>query len=197
MDAEILVGRIVREVLRQLGARTELPRARVLAGRDEALAARIQTRLGKEHALLFQGEDDGGYVPERHIIPCLSCAAMAELAVGSASGKETEEVLRLLLSGISVEVLEFEYKRYGGTAPDSLYALYVSHEKRLADYGLRECAPERKEQRLIREGLITEELVLRAHADGVSVLRVPRAATITPLAAYAAGNVRIEIEKTL
>jgi hypothetical protein len=197
MDTEALVGRIVREVLRQLATRAELPRARVLAGRDEALGAKILVRLGKGHVLLFQGEDDEGHAPERYILPCLSCAAMAELAVGGASGKETEGLLRLLLSGIPVDVLEFEYKRYSGTAPDSLYALYVSHEKRLAAYGLRECPPEREKQRFVRDGLITEKVVLQAQADGVSVLRTPGTAAITPLAADTARNLRIAIEKTL
>jgi hypothetical protein len=122
---------------------------------------------------------------------------MAELAVGGASGKGTEELLRLLLSGKQVEVLEFEYKRYKESAPDSLYRLYVAYEKRLADYGLRECASGREESCRVREGLITEKHVLRARANGVSVLRVPRTALITPLASDTAGDLQMEIAKTL
>jgi hypothetical protein len=197
MEAEELVRRIVREVLRQLEARTKRPCARVLAGRDGQLAARILARLGEDCLLLFQGEDDGGLAPERYILPCLSCSAMAELAVGGASGKETEEVLRLLLSGKQVEVLEFAYKRHAGTAPESLYGLYAAYEKRLAAYGLRECASGREEPCRVQDTLITEKLVLLAQARGASVLRVPREAMITPLAADTARELRVEIEKIL
>jgi hypothetical protein len=121
---------------------------------------------------------------------------MAELAVGCAGGKETEELLRLLLSGKRVEVLEFEYKRYAATAPDSLYRLYAAYEKQLAAYGLGECASGREEACRVREGLITEKHVLRAKADGGSVLRVARTAIITPLAADTARDLQLEIVKT-
>jgi hypothetical protein len=191
MDTEALVRAIAGEVLRQL----QTPRIRVLVleERSAAVARMVGERLGQDAEIVFRGEE-GGASFDRHILPSLSCGDMADLAVGRASGR-LSEVLQLLLRGVPVEVLEFEYHAFRATAPGALFGLYASHEKQLAAYGLTLLGPKRPDSIRIRDMLVTEQTVLHALDQGAATLVVPKKAVVTPLAAETAVNVHLNILK--
>ena len=195
MDVQELVQTIVREVLKQLRGGPEKPCVMVLDARDEALAAKVEECLGEDVEVLYFGKDAGGRTPARYVLPFLSCGGMAELAGGRAVGPVLSETLRLLLAGIEVDVLEFEYKAYRETAPGPLYGLYETYEATLASFGLKEFR--RRQPGTLRLGvdLVTERTVLQAREQGASVLRVPMTAKVTPLAAETARELNINILK--
>ena len=195
MDVHELVRAVAQVVLKQIREEAEKTCVMVLGTRDWDLAARVRKYLGEEAEVLFLGEDVGNRTPARHILPFLSCDAMAELAGGRASGRLLSEALRLLLTGTEVEVLDFEYRAYRETAPGPLYSLYESYEKTLATYGMKEFR--RKQPGTVRvwENLVTEQTVIQAQEKGASVLWVPVTAKVTPLAADAARSLNINILK--
>jgi hypothetical protein len=193
MNFDELAQAITREVLKRLRESEARPCVVVLAPRCEELAARVRACLGEGTDILFCGEDAGSRPVARYILPELSCPAMADLAVGRASDRYAAEALDLLLRGVAVETLGFEYRAHADTAPGPLYALYERHEKTLASYGLRLCLPKPPEAAILRRRLVTAEDVRAAGARGVSTLRVPASAKITPLAADTAGNLHISI----
>ncbi len=199
MDMEELVRAVVREVLERTASGGAKPCVMVLASRETSLAERVGALMAPFYAngadVLFLGEDNGGRTPERRLLPSLSCSDMADLAAGRASSPCMKETLGLLLRGETVEVLEFAYRSYVDTAPGPLYDLYVSYEKTLAGYGLKEFRPWKPESARVRETLITAAMVERAGAEGRRALIVPAKANVTPLAAETADVLRVRIVK--
>ena len=201
MDMSELVSAVVKEVLERMESRKELPCVWVLAKREPALEDKVRPLVepyfpeGVE--LVFFGEDLGGRKPARHILPYLCCSSMADLAVGRVSSRTLETVLTLLLKGISVEVLQFGYRDYADTAPGALYDLYVSYEKTLASYGLKEFKAKLPESVRVREKLITAAMVEKYGLEGYRTMVVPADATVTPLAAETADTLKVGIQKKL
>ncbi len=197
MDVNELVATIAREVLKQLRGESAGDCVTVLADRDCLLDAKLRECLGGDCEFFYFGDDLRDRKPGRFILPFLSCSDMADMASGKASGPCMSEVLRLLLHGTEVEVLEFEYRAHAETAPGPLYSLYESHEDTLAGFGLRAFRPKRPDTVRFRETLVTEAVVNEAGEQGASVLMVPVTAQVTPLAAEAAVNLNITIRKSL
>lgn len=198
MDLNALASRIARELLEHLRHSEDTsPCVLVLAQRDETLAAKVAALIGEGVRIQFSGEDCGKQRPCRHILPRLDCAAMADLAVGRASDDHSREVLRLLLSGIAVEALEFEYKTYAETAPGPLYALYASYEKTLAGYGLTEFKCTLPRSARLQDTLVTAHTITEADKAGLSTLVIAPGALVTPAAADAAKELNIIIEKRI
>lgn len=195
MDIHELARHIARQLLDHLGKEQAVPCVMILAERDERIASRVRELLKEKVDLLFYGEHAGDRTPVRYLLPELSCSAMAELAMGAASGEMTAEILRLLLSGTSVEVLEFAYRAFRETAPDALFLLYQGYEKTLAGYGLKEFAFAQPDAVRFSGALVTAGDVNRARGQGASVLSVPPAAKITPLAFETARDLNITILK--
>jgi len=184
MDVSEIVRTVTRQVLHRLG-HAPGPVVRVLQSRDAALEHLVRERLGDGVSLVFSGETaEGGEErePERYILPFLCCSGMADLALGRASGPVAPEVLRLLLAGKKVEVLEYEYVRFASSAPKPLYALYVSYRKTLEGYGLTACVPARPAAQS-RNRVLTERDVLKAAAAGETEIALPAGTRMTPLAA--------------
>ena len=196
MDMEALVAAVVREVLRQLRPAATGPRVLVLEKRSAELARTIAAALGEDVDIVFWGED-AGRLPVRYLLPRLSCEGMAGLAAGMALGDPLSEVLRLLLSGKKVEVLEFAYKAHAETAPAALYALYESHAKTLSSYGLIEFQRKAPAEVRLQDTLVTESVIKKVLASGTSRLLVPADAVVTPLAADAAKASHLTIVKGL
>lgn len=167
----------------------------VMGQKDEAVAAQVRTTLGEGWDILFSSEEPSARKPSRYILPFLSCHGMAELATGKAGEPVLAAVLRLLLSGTGVEVLQFEYRSYKQTAPDALYALYTSYEATLARYGLTEYVQPGPSEVWFREQLVTEKAVAQLHQAGALTVWVPLTAVVTPLAADAAKNLKMNIVK--
>jgi hypothetical protein len=170
----------------------------VLAARDASLTEAVREQVGQGVDIVFFGEEAASAREvERYILPSLSCQDMADLALGRAVGDVPGEVLRLLLSGREVEVMEFAYQAYADSAPGPLYGLYEGYRERLAGYGLVEFRPKSPDAVRIRDSLVTGEAVRRAADTGTPVLVVPGSAIITPLARDAAENLHIRIVKAL
>ncbi len=192
---EDMVRTAVREALERLQTPKARPAVLVLAERDETLAAKISKRLEDGADIVFWGEKAGNHAPIRRILPFLSCADMAALAVGAAHGPALSETLRLLLAGLKVEVLECEYRSHAETAPPALYALYESHARTLASYGLAEWREMPPAELRCPDRLVTEAAVKRAREAGAASLLVPAGAIVTPLAADAAKELGIAVRK--
>lgn len=199
MDMEELVRTIVQEVLERTNTGRTKPCVMVLASRDASLVEHVGALVAPFYPegvdMCFLGEDHGGRVPVRYLIPCLSCSDMADLATGRASSSCMKETLNLLLRGERVEVLEFAYHSHVDTAPGPLYELYVSYEKTLAGYGLKAFRPWKPESARVRETLITAAMVERAGAEGHRTLIVPAKANVTPLAVEVADGLHMSIIK--
>ena len=203
-----IVRRAVLDALREaLGqpaqgtpvAASSLPCVLVLAQREAALEARVAPLVAGLYPrgadIRFQGEDLGGRVPARHILPYLACSDMADLATGRASGAAMKAVLDLLLRGVTVEVLEFAYEAYAQSAPIPLHDLYAGYERVLAGFGLRRFAPAPPDQVKVHATLISAAVVERAAATGTRELVVPAGAIVTPLAVDAAKAMGVAILK--
>ena len=197
MDVAELVRTVVREVLERTAVRAPKACVMVYAERSGDLERTVREQLGTEAEILFSGEETGTRTPERHILPALSCCDMADLASGRASGPLMSEILRLLLCGAEVEVLDFEYKGHALTAPGPLYRLYETHEQTLASYGLIAFRRKQPDEFRAWEDLVTAATVERAHQNGAVTLLIPLRAKVTPLAAEAAANMNITILKRL
>jgi hypothetical protein len=193
MDMRELVSAIVQEVLEKMRGE-QTPCVLVLCQRDEALAAQIQDRLEEKAEVLFLTEDLGGRTPVRHILPCLSCSDMSDLARGNASHALMETVLNLLLRGNTVEVLNFAYKAHQGSAPTPLYALYESFEKTLTSFGLKAFSPKAAPSLPFRGHVLTEQDVRLAHAQAIPLLLIPAKTIVTPLARDCASKLHIAIK---
>lgn len=194
MDLETLTRAIAHQVLERLREERRKTRVLVLAERDDAVVTTVHERLGKDADIIFSGEEDGR-PPERCILTSLSCSDMVDLADGKASGPRMSEALRLLLSGVRLDVLEFVYKTYADSAPAALYARYESCERTLASYGVAELKAKSPEVVRLRSDLVTERDVRAALRDGASTLLVPAATLVTPLAQDAAREAHLTILK--
>lgn len=198
MDVAELVNSVVRKVLEQLQEKDEQGNCVLILGeQNEPGSAKAFSALGNPAQAVYFGEDTTNLAVTRYVLPVLSCCDMADLATGRASGPVMQEVLRLLLLGKPVEVLEFAYTAHSETAPNALYSLYAAHEHTLATFGLTRFRPKQPDAIRFRQDLVTAADVSRAGAEGASVLMVPLGANITPLAAELAGNLHITILKRL
>ncbi len=196
MEPAALVRIIVQEVLKRVQPVQQAACVRILAPRSEALAARIAPLVEAWHGhvdLVFSGEESAGREVVRHILPELSCTDMADLVAGRGSCPHVREVLDLLLRGVRIDVLEFEYRRYAATAPGALYALYEGYERTLAGYGLGVFREKKPETVRRQESLITAQTVEEAGRDEVRTIKVQASAKITPLAREAADTLGIRI----
>ncbi|OQY49912.1 MAG: hypothetical protein B6230_07260 [Desulfobacteraceae bacterium 4572_89] len=195
MDLNELVRTITQEVLKQMNGAPEKECVVILENRDCDSVTRVLEHIGDDVDVFFSDDDLGGKNPARYILPVLSCSRMADLAAGRASEPASEEILTLLLSGVKVEVFEFEYKSYTATAPGALYSLYESYEKTLDAFGVKEFSRRQTGTMMLRKKLVTEKDVIHAKENGASELRIPQDANITPLAVESALEQNIQFMK--
>ena len=196
MDLHALAQLIARELVNSFQKENGGPCAKILAPRDSALLARLKEALDPGTKLLFLDDGNNGLPCDRYILPHLSCSQMADIAVGRAGDEQTSAVLRLLLEGIRVEVLEFEYKMFSQSAPGPLYDLYTGYETTLASYGLVALKTQAPERLRVREDLITARHVAEAAQTGARSLLVPAKAIVTPAALDKAQELHLSIEKS-
>ncbi len=205
-DIQKLAVSIAREVARQLQAEgseagkmgvpssaSPRPCVMILGARDAKVASAVRAHCDEEVDFLFFMEPAGNRTPCRYILPHLCPSAMADLALGRASGSLMTEVLRLILSGVPVEVLEFGYKAYEQTASCSLWHLYQGYEKTLVGFGVTEFRRKRPDAVRFHARLVTERDVAEARERGAQTLIVPAMTVVTPLAKEAAGASHITI----
>ncbi|MEG1255881.1 TIGR02536 family ethanolamine utilization protein [Clostridium sp.] len=72
------------------------------------------------------------------IVSTISIKSMANLATLTATKDEENFIIKMLMQGKKVYVLEsgLEYRRYKNTAPKSLYNKYLDFQKQLKVYGI-------------------------------------------------------------
>ncbi|MCQ2444690.1 MAG: hypothetical protein MJ061_04275 [Mailhella sp.] len=173
-----------------------LPRIRVLDDRNPEAEAKVAVKLRNRYPggfrLCFNGECLAGEAPELIIVPSICCASMAKLATGAPSGRLIE-IMKLLLEGNDVWVIDYCYDDYAFTAPAALYEMYAGYEKKLASFGLRRLPDVKPAAIRSQEKLITAKAVEDAVASGVRRLTVSASAIVTALAADAAARTGLEI----
>lgn len=175
-----------------------LPCIRVLDNRSPEAEKKVSDRLRNRYPdgfrLCFNGECLAGENPELIVVPSLCCASMARLATGAPSGALID-IMKLLLEGREVWVVDYCYDSYADTAPAALYEMYASYEKKLASFGLRRLPEVKPAAIRSQEKLITAKSVEEAAASGVRKLNVASTAIITALAADAAARLGVELIK--
>ncbi len=197
MDVNELAQTIVRQVLQGLQAEEEKACVMVLGRRDPDVVHRVEKALDKEVDIVFLGEETGHSLPTQYILPCLMCGDMADLAAGKAQGEVMQKILNLLLAGVEILVLDFEYRAYKETAPGALYRLYAAYEETLASFGLRVFESKKQTSMRCWQKLVTEAMVTQAAAKGTKQLLVPYGTVITPLAVETAKALHVNISKRL
>jgi len=196
MAIDDLVQTIVLEVLKQLQKPAACQQVLILARQDDINVAPVLQHFDQNTNVVFWDPAADIIIPERVVVPLLSCGQMADLALGRTTGPLMKKVLDLLLAGKLVEVFEFEYLKFNKTAPETLYRLYESYEKILYGFGLKRFAAETQNVARLNNRLVTERDVVEAHQRGVSVLHILPDALLTPLAVDCARERGVQLRKT-
>ncbi|OQY11289.1 MAG: hypothetical protein B6I31_05165 [Desulfobacteraceae bacterium 4572_19] len=131
----------------------------------------------------------------RIILPKLSCSQMADIVSGKASDTVMEEVLKCLLNGIVVEVLEFEYKIYEKTASKELFTLYENYKEKLITFGLKPVETNKKKAIEFKKKLLTERDVIEVVKQNITTIKIGLKTIITPLALDYARMYNVNIVK--
>jgi len=197
MNIEELVRTITTEVVKQMQPSVNTSCCMVLGRRTPLLTDRIQELVGNETEIFFYDEEPKSQTICRYILPTLTCNNMADLAAGRAEGIYVKEVLSLLLQGVEVEVLDFDYKRFHETAPGPLFRTYESYQETLKGFGLVSFREKKPETIRFWKELITEKTIHDVQEEGANTLVVSRTSTITPLAYETAKLLNITIQKSL
>lgn len=73
------------------------------------------------------------------VVSALCLRGLANLALGISVSSEERFILKALMMGKKVYVLEsgIEYKRYKETAPKEIYKKYISFEREIRNYGIQ------------------------------------------------------------
>jgi len=195
MDVESLVKAITAEVLKQVSGQEGAPRVLIIGERMCKKCQAAEKRLGNEYTFLYPDEDPGAEESLRRIVPYLSIRHMADMAAAKADGPLMETTLRALLAGQPVEVVEFEYKRYGQTAPEGLMRLFEGQEAALVSFGLTAFDTTKRDIVRLRKSLVTDADVAEANQKGARELRLPADARVTPLAAESAKDLGITLTR--
>lgn len=139
MNYDKLVDLIVHEIYEKMNtlnnSRAQLKKSVIVTGLSNK--SDITKEIEDDFKVSFYeaGDREGDIV----IIPYLSIKAMANLATLSISEEVEEYIIKMLMMGKEVYVLEdgLEYRRYKNTAPKALYSKYLDFEKQLKIYGIQ------------------------------------------------------------
>ena len=139
MNYDDIVDLIVDEVYNKINSfkNSKGPFKKVAIVMKDDNISEITKVLGNEYEIsVYRNEDIEGDIV---IIPSLSLRAMANLATLVTSEADEDFVIRMLMMGKEVYVLEngLEYRRYKNTAPRALYSKYLDFEKQFKVYGIQ------------------------------------------------------------
>lgn len=137
MEREELIAIIVKEVEKQLQYKKDSVSStisKVVILWDDT--ERYEKLLGEKYYIIPYKDKIDEY--DILIVGKLCLRGLSTLALGSNCSVEERFILKSLLKGKKVYILEdgVEYKRYKDTAPKTLYNLYLEYEKRLKQYGI-------------------------------------------------------------
>lgn len=139
MNYDEVVDLIVNEVYNKINCSKNSisPLSKVAVVMSEENINEIRKVIGNDYNIsVYRNEDmDGDII----IIPALSLKAMANLATLNTEGVAEEFVIRMLMKGKEVYILEngLEYRRYKNTAPKALYSKYLDFEQQLKINGIQ------------------------------------------------------------
>lgn len=176
-----LVEQIVEQVLDRLTGGETTENILILANRSEASTVNLPEQATVVSRLFYTDDDFSNARINRYILPQLEPGDMADLAQGKPGSEKVAGVLELLLSGKSVEVLEYKHTRFQDTAPAPLLDLYQSYVETLGRYGLKPFARPAKNVKTSRK-VISERDVEKFHKDGFTCIKISAKSLITPLA---------------
>lgn len=196
MDVEALIRAITKEVLKQVHGTTKKETLLIFGEKGCPKGEAVQKRFAETYEVVYFGE--GSPEPsacKRLVIPSLTIGHMAGLASAKADGPLMEGVLASLLSGQTVEVMEYEYRRYEDAAPEGLLAHLEAQKERLETFGLVPMDLTSKETVRIRKALVTEADIEDAIRKNARKVWLPQGTQITPLAVEHAKNAGILIAR--
>ncbi|MCP4119092.1 MAG: hypothetical protein GY737_27555 [Desulfobacteraceae bacterium] len=207
MELEDLIQKLTRDILQQLNdetepgtgggaeAKTQSETVLIFGKKEDTYTEPLLSLINSNARILFLDEDWRDKAIDRYVLPLLTLGQMGELAQGTARGRIGGEVLTTVLSGKTVEVVQYGYTYYMETAPEPLLRLYETQKETLKGFGIKEFEPMAKDLLRSRKRVVTETEVKNARDKGASTLQVPADACITPLAEEFARDNSIEILK--
>ncbi|MBI9091165.1 MAG: hypothetical protein JEZ12_18285 [Desulfobacterium sp.] len=203
MELEDLIRKLTREIIQELntetgtGTKAEVQRETVLifGKKDDTYTEPLLSLINGNARILYLDGDWRDKAIDRYVLPLLTLGQMGELSQGMARGRIGGEVLTTVLSGNTVEVVQYGYTYYQDTAPEALLRLYETQKETLEGFGIKAFEPMGQELLRCRKRLVTETEVQKARDKGAATLQVPTDAVITPLAAEFARDNSIEILK--
>lgn len=189
-----LVEQIVEQVLGQLSETHGTQHVLILGSRN--VGTDIQQAIGDRANRRLYYSDEAGEVGQidRYFLPRLELSDMADLALGKTNSPRAEEVLKLLLAGKTIEVLEYAYSAFESTAPPRLFQLYCDYAETLSGFGLRPMQQAQKTNRL-NSKVISEKDMEKCHADGITRIGITGKTLVTSLAEECAKKFGIEIQR--
>lgn len=131
MDYDILVEDILKELEKKLSQSKKL----VLIG---SLSLNEIELLNKVYTVVPFTDVDAGLSYYAVLVGHITVESMANIAAGCGCTLEDSFILRALLMGKTVYLLEsgIEYKKYKEMAHKNLYSFYQSCEKKIIQYGM-------------------------------------------------------------
>lgn len=208
MNYEELINSIVEEVYKKLQEKAMVTNA-VAKKKAVVLWDKDMDKYSKiNSAYNVVAYEDGIRDYDVVVVSALCLRGIANLALGISVSPEERFILKALMLGKKVYVIEsgIEYKRYIETAPKELYKKYISFERELRSYGVQiinniEYLLDTKNVQIIKEDvsvvtvenkeevadlrnkkLISESDLRRPEIRGAKRLLVNKKTMITPLA---------------
>ena len=126
MELEELVSMLTKKIVEEMKHSDKNPNTLVLVKKRVFEKSSFADLLGSSRNLFYLDDDCRDLAFNEYILPQLSCSQMADLAMGKATGRTGGKVLELILKGKTVNVIEYEYKKYCRTAPEALLRHYES-----------------------------------------------------------------------
>lgn len=189
-----IVAQVVEQIISQLSEAHGTENLVVVGERNPECEIVLPFNDGKKRKLYYSREGYGAARVDRYILPRLELNDMVDLAQGKASSPEAEEVRSLVLTGKTVEVLEYAYTSCENSAPPQLFRLYSDYAKTLDGFGIRPVKPVHKATR-IEKRVISEQDMEKLQVACVKCVHVSRNALVTSLAEDCARKFGIEIQR--
>ena len=195
MELEELVSMLTKKIVEEMKHSDKNPNTLVLVKKRVFEKSSFADQLGSSRNLFYLDDDCRDLAFNEYILPQLSCSQMADLAMGKATGRTGGKVLELILKGKTVNVIEYEYKKYCRTAPEALLRHYESLEKQLNDFGIRKLKRKSAKSLRLRQKVLTQQDLTAAVQQAISQVEVAKDTCITPLAEEFASDHGIKIQR--
>lgn len=195
MELEKLVSQVMEKVLQQINRPKQGLNTLILAKKKDVTDPLLLEEINRGGHLYFLDDDHKDLKFSKYILPRLTVNQMVDLAMGKAAGRIGKEVMDLVLRGKTVDVLEYEYKKYLCTAPEALLRHYESLESTLKDFGIKGFEKKDTGALRLRKKVLTQKDMNIAVQQSKKLVQVPKDTCITPLAREFARDHHIRIQR--